>query len=122
MILADVNVRVHAFRLDSEDHEMWRTWLNSVVDGDSRYGVSPEVLSGVVRVTTHPKVFEEQGVLEEALRFCDVLLRQPHLRPFSPGNGTRKSSGDSAPNRTLVEIWRRTHGSRHRPSSLVANG
>lgn len=57
MILADVNVLIHAFRSDSADHDLCRGWLHEVVNGDSRYGMSPQVLSGVMRVTTHPKVF-----------------------------------------------------------------
>jgi predicted nucleic acid-binding protein len=46
MILPDVNVLVHALRSDSSDHNLCRNWLEEVVNGDSRYGMSPQVLSG----------------------------------------------------------------------------
>jgi predicted nucleic acid-binding protein len=59
MILPDVNILVHAFRTDSYEHEVCRNWLDSVVNGDARYGMAPQVLSGVIRITTHPKVFTE---------------------------------------------------------------
>lgn len=46
LILPDVNVLLHAFRSDSSDHERCRAWLSGVVNGDSRYGISTQVLSG----------------------------------------------------------------------------
>ncbi|MCI0624016.1 MAG: hypothetical protein L0387_20565 [Acidobacteria bacterium] len=49
MILPDVNVLVHAFRSDSSDLNLCRRWLNEVVNGESRYGLSLQVLSGVDR-------------------------------------------------------------------------
>ena len=85
MILPDVNILVHAFREDSPDHGTCRSWLERVVNGDSRFGMSPQVLSGVIRVVTHPKVFREPSNLSEALRFCEVVLTQPHCMVIQPG-------------------------------------
>ena len=85
MILPDVNVLVHAFRADSVDHESCRAWLNGVVNGETRYGISPQVLSGVIRVTTHHKVFTQPSRLDEVLRFCQVLIEQPHCIVIQPG-------------------------------------
>ena len=85
MILPDVNILVHAFRSDTSDHEMCRSWLDGVVNGDARYGMAPQVLSGVIRIITHPKVFAMPSRLEEAVRFCDLLLEQPHCLIIQPG-------------------------------------
>lgn len=85
MILTDVNVLVHAFRSDSPDHQVCRPWLDSVVNGEARYGLAPQVLSGVVRVTTHPKVFVKPSSLDEVLRFCNILLAQPNCVVIQPG-------------------------------------
>ncbi len=85
MILPDVNVLVHAFRADSPDHQTCHAWLDDVVNGDARYGISPQVLSGVLRVTTHPKVFTHPSRLHEVLGFCQVLLSQPHCVVIQPG-------------------------------------
>ena len=85
MILPDVNVLVHAFRADSLDHETCYRWLDGVVNGEARYGVSPQVLSGVIRVTTHPKVFSQPSGLDEVLSFCQLLLGQPHCILIQPG-------------------------------------
>ncbi len=85
MILPDVNILVHAFRSDSSDHETCRTWLGGVVNGDARYGMAPQVLGGVVRITTHPKVFAVPSSLDEVLRFCDILLAESHCVVIQPG-------------------------------------
>ena len=85
MILADVNVLLHAFRCDTKDHAVSRTWLDRVVNGESHYGVSPQVLSSVVRIATHPKVFAQPSELGEVIAFCDVLLRQTHCVVVQPG-------------------------------------
>jgi uncharacterized protein len=86
VILPDVNVLVHAFRADSLEHALCSEWLDAVVNGDARYGMSPQVLSGVVRVTTHPKVFVRPSSLDEVLRFCNILLDQPHCVVVQPGD------------------------------------
>ena len=85
MILPDVNILVHAFRSDSSHHKSCRAWLESAVNGDAHYGMSPQVLSSVIRITTHPRVFVEPSRLDEALRFCDILLAQSHCVVIQPG-------------------------------------
>lgn len=86
MILPDVNVLVHAFRADSSDHELCRSWLDRVVNGDSRYALSAQVLSAVIRVTTHPRVFAQPSGLDEVIGFCDLLRSQPHCVLVRPGS------------------------------------
>jgi len=85
MILPDVNVLVNAFRRDTSDHARCEQWLESVVNGDSRYGMSPQVLGGVVRVATHPRVFSQSSDLDEVIRFCQVLMEAPHCVLIQPG-------------------------------------
>lgn len=86
MILPDVNVLVHAFRFDSPHHEVCRTWVESVVNGQAVYGMAPQVLSSVVRVTTHPRIFAEPSGLAEVLQFCNILLAHPHCAIVQPGH------------------------------------
>lgn len=86
MILCDVNVLVSAFRKDASDHVRYHDWLESVINGDAAYGMAPQVLSSVVRLTTHPKVFVQPSGVDEALAFADVLLNQPHCVQVHPGH------------------------------------
>lgn len=85
MILPDVNILVNAFRPDTPDHALCRSWLDKVINGDSRYGISPQVLSGVIRVATHHRVFARPSTLNETIEFCNFLLEQPHCAVIQPG-------------------------------------
>lgn len=85
MILPDVNVLVHAFRSDSSDHVLCRRWLATILNGDSRYGIAPQVLSGVIRVCTNPRVFVGPSRVAHAIAFCEGLLQQPHCVQIQPG-------------------------------------
>ena len=53
----DVNVLVSAFREDAVHHERCRTWLVEALSGRDRVGLFELVLSGVLRVLTHPEYF-----------------------------------------------------------------
>jgi toxin-antitoxin system PIN domain toxin len=86
MILPDVNILIYAFRKDASHHKVCRTWLNELVEGDSRFGVSPLVLAAFVRIATNHRVFGIPSALEEAFGFCADLLGQPHCQPIEPGD------------------------------------
>jgi toxin-antitoxin system PIN domain toxin len=85
MTLPDVNILLNAFRRDSSDHQLCCEWLEETANGEARYGIAPQVLSAVVRIATHPRVFAEPSRLDEVLRFCEVLLDQPHCMVVQPG-------------------------------------
>jgi uncharacterized protein len=83
--LADVNVLIYAFRTDSPYHQRCKAWLDEVVAQEARYAVSTLSLSAVVRVTTDHRVYAQPSSLDEAFRFCDNLLQQPHCQIVEPG-------------------------------------
>ena len=85
MILPDVNVLLYAFRGDSSDHPAYRGWLESVMNGEMAYGMSPQVLAGVLRVATHPRIFRQPSRLSDVMAFTTVLLNQPHCQIVQPG-------------------------------------
>jgi len=85
MILPDVNVLIYAFRADNDHHAVCRAWLEAVVSGDARFGIAPPVLSAVVRITTDRRIYTNPSPREEAFRFCDTLLGQPHCQIVEPG-------------------------------------
>jgi toxin-antitoxin system PIN domain toxin len=85
MILPDVNVLIYAFRRDLPQHRVCRLWLAATVSGDARFGLSPMVLSAVVRITTNGRAFRAPSAIEEAFGFCEDLLGQPHSQIVEPG-------------------------------------
>lgn len=85
MILMDVNVLVYAHREDTADHPAYRDWVEETLNGEGAYGVSELVLSGFVRVVTHPKVFERPTPLAAALDVVNQIRGQPQAVPLRPG-------------------------------------
>lgn len=85
MVLPDVNVLVAAYREDAPDHASCRSWLEGVLGGDEAFALSDLVLSGFLRVVTHPRVFILPSPPDEALKFANVVRSQPHCVPVGPG-------------------------------------
>ena len=85
MILPDVNVLLYAFRADSLRHAEYRGWIETVVNGEAAYGMSPQVLSGVIRVATHPRIFARPSRLDQVTAFVSILVEQPHCQIVQPG-------------------------------------
>lgn len=85
MILPDVNVLLYALRSDTNDHRAYHEWLESLVNGEAAYGMSPQVLCSVIRVATHPRIFKIPTRIEVALDFASVLMSQSHCHIIGPG-------------------------------------
>ena len=85
MVLPDVNVLVYAFRADVEQHEPHRTFVRGLVEGDEAFGLSSQVLSGFVRVVTHPRIFATPDPVEDALSFTRTLRASERSVAIEPG-------------------------------------
>jgi toxin-antitoxin system PIN domain toxin len=85
MILFDANVLIQAFRSDAADHGRYKACVESIINDPAPFGVSPEVLATVVKVCTHPGVFQRPSSLEETLAFCHALVDQPNAVLVTPG-------------------------------------
>ncbi|WNV04916.1 type II toxin-antitoxin system VapC family toxin [Candidatus Methylospira mobilis] len=85
MMLMDVNVLVYAHREDAKDHRAYRDWLESAVNSNMAFGFSELVLSGFIRVVTHPKVFESPSPPETAIAFAQQLRSAEYAVCLSPG-------------------------------------
>lgn len=85
MILTDVNVLVYSHRSDAPGHPEYRKWLEKLLNGDQAYGFSELVLSGFLRVVTHPRVFNPPSDLASALAFAQAIRGQPNAVPIAPG-------------------------------------
>ena len=83
--MTDVNVLVYAHREDTREHRSYRAWLESLVNGDAAYAVSSLVLSGFLRVVTHPKVFKSPSPIGQAFAFAEQIRNQPNAVPVEPG-------------------------------------
>lgn len=77
VILADVNVLVYAFDESSTNHEKYRSWLSESLRAGDGFALVDTVLSGFLRIVTHPKIFAKPAPVAEALQFVEVLIDSP---------------------------------------------
>ena len=85
MLVPDVNVLVYAHRADASDHQRHLTWLEGLINDDAAFGVVDLVLSGFIRIVTHPRVFSPPSALDDALAFVDALRSRPNCVTVAPG-------------------------------------
>ena len=85
MLLTDVNVLVYALRLDVADHSRYKDWLEEMVASEPAFAVSEQVLSGFVRVATHPRAFKLPTPLDVALSFADRIRNHANAVTVAPG-------------------------------------
>jgi hypothetical protein len=85
VILLDVNVLVYAHREDAERHVEYRDWLLGQLSGPSSFAYSDHVLSGFVRIVTHPRIFTVPSPLKSAFEFADVIRAHPGAVSVQPG-------------------------------------
>lgn len=85
MVLLDVNVLVYAHREDAPSHRQHLAWLEKLIRSDHPYGISDLVLSGFLRIVTHPSVFNPPSSMEKALAFTRELRDQPNCVIINPG-------------------------------------
>lgn len=85
MILLDVNILVYAFRSDAPRHAEFHRWLRERLEGRAPVGLADVVLSGSLRVLTHPRVFDPPTPLDSALEFIEALRTSHNCVRVAPG-------------------------------------
>jgi uncharacterized protein len=114
MILPDVNVLVYAHREDAIDHARYRKWLEDTINSRRSYGMSDLVLSGFVRIVTHPRIFRDPSSLDQALMFVGQVREQPNCVTVTAGERhwmifrdllqTSRARGNHVPDAYLAAI------------------
>ena len=86
MILPDVNILVCAHREDAPNHKAIRGWLEKEIGSGMPFGLSDQMLSGFIRVVTHPGIFNPPSPLKAALDFAGELRGHPNCVHINPGD------------------------------------
>lgn len=110
----DVNVLVYAHRPEAPRHVEYLAWLDAAREDDEPLGLSDIVLSGFVRVVTHPRVFREPTPLAIALEFAGALRGAPatvrvesgarHWSIFEQLCRTTEARGNAVPDAYLAAL------------------
>lgn len=76
---------VYAYGDAAPDHPRYRAWLDQLVNGDAAYGMADIVLSGFIRIVTHPRIFDPPAPIASALAFVEQIRGQPNCVVIAPG-------------------------------------
>lgn len=85
MLLVDVNVLVDAMREDTPDHRVVHDWFVAALVGSEPIGIPELALSGLLRLTTNHRVFEQPSSPTEVLEFIDDVFDAPAALRIRPG-------------------------------------
>ena len=85
MQLIDVNILIQAHREDADHHIAISKWLVQSLNHPVGVAVSELVLSGTLRIITHPKVFKEPTPIDIAIEFVDDFRSRPNTHILVPG-------------------------------------
>lgn len=85
MILCDVNVLVYAHKEGAARHAEWRAWLQNTIEADEPFGVSDLVLSGFLRIVTHPRIFDRPTAWSDARAFVTAFRAAENATAITPG-------------------------------------
>lgn len=53
--------------------------------GDQPFGIADLVLSGFLRIVTHPRIYAEPTPLPEAVAECEAIRSRPNAAVLAPG-------------------------------------
>ena len=85
MVLLDVNVVVNAMREEAPRHELVSTFVDALRAAPEPFGLSDVVLSGALRVLTHPRIFNPPTPSARAQAFVTALRNTPNAVVVQPG-------------------------------------
>ena len=86
MILCDVNVLVYAHKEGAPRHREYHEWLSEQLNAEEAFGVADLILSGFLRIVTHPRIFDTPSSWAEARDFAGALRSADNAVPVTTGH------------------------------------
>jgi len=83
----DVNILLYASDASSAHHDRAAQFLERCASEKEVCCLTWGTVMGYLRISTHPAIFSSPLSPEEAMRNIDNLLRLPHVRALSAGEG-----------------------------------
>lgn len=85
MLLVDVNVLVGAMREDAPRHAIMRPCLEALRARPEPFALCEPVVSGALRILTHPRVFSPPTPVALAVAYARRLRDTPNALVLAPG-------------------------------------
>jgi len=84
MILPDINLLVYAHNLRVPQHRKALAWWEKCLQAQEGVALAWVVIQGFVRITTHPKIFQNPMPVADALGRVEDWLTLPHVQIIHP--------------------------------------
>ena len=85
MIVPDINLLVYAYNNSDRHHTVARRWWEGLVNGTETIGLPWVVMTGFVRIMTHPGILTHPASPAQAMGYVRDWLRYGHITPLNPG-------------------------------------
>ncbi|MCE2465726.1 MAG: type II toxin-antitoxin system VapC family toxin [Dehalococcoidia bacterium] len=86
MIVPDLNLLVYAHNTGAPFHERAKEWWEDLINGQERVGVPWAVVTGFVRLMTHPRVLTSPVAPSVAMSYVSEWFSFPHVARLNPGS------------------------------------
>ena len=86
MIIPDVNLLLYAYDFDSRRHRQARAWWEGLMQGSSGVGLSWVATLGFIRISTHPRIFDNPLDVGSACRHVRTWLSSHRVVIIHPGD------------------------------------
>ncbi len=84
MIITDANLLLYAYNESASQHGTAKEWLEESLSSPSIFGLSWQIITAFLRISTNPKSFPLPFTLEEAIEIAEDWLAQPQVRILLP--------------------------------------
>jgi len=86
MITPDANVILYAYNEDAPQHTKAKQWLEQQLSSPMIFGLSWQVITAFLRISTNHKAFPVPFDLAEATEITDQWLNHPKIQMIVPTN------------------------------------
>ena len=84
MITPDANIILYAYNEDAPQHAQAKQWLEEQLSQPAIFGLSWQVITTFLRISTNPKVFPQPFSLSEAIEIVTEWLEHPSIEILTP--------------------------------------
>jgi toxin-antitoxin system PIN domain toxin len=84
MITLDANIILYAYNEDAPKHAEAKQWFEEQLSQPAVFGLSWQVITAFLRISTNPKAFPQPFDLPEAIEIVDEWLRHSSIKILTP--------------------------------------
>lgn len=84
MKVTDANLLLYAYNESAPQHETAKNWLEERLSSPEIFGLSWQIITAFLRISTNPKSFPLPFTLSEAIEIVEDWLAQPQVKILLP--------------------------------------